>query len=193
MGLEWSRSRLLLLLAGARGDCNRPGGRHPARAARFLQGPEASLPAAATPLSGARTADYCRPVPIPRVQLFEFNDSAWAPAALRELLIEALSRTLAWGRILRALATPFASFVEQTGVREVLDLCAGAGGPAAILARELRQAGRTPPRFLLTDLLPHPEAWEALRRADPDGIGYLPDSIDATVVPRQLGAGRCLW
>lgn len=129
-------------------------------------------------------------MPIPRRQLFEFNDSAWAPAALRELLIEALSRTLAWGRVLRTLAPPFASFVEQTGVREVLDLCAGAGGPAAILARELREAGRTPPRFLLTDSFPHPEAWEALHRADPDAIGYVSDPLDATVIPRELGAGR---
>lgn len=127
---------------------------------------------------------------LPRLQLFEFNDSPWVPVAMRESLVEALSHTLVWARVLRGLAAPFAAFIEQTGAREVLDLCAGAGGPAAILVRELRRSGRTPPHFLLTDLLPHPEVWDALRRADPDAIGFVPASVDATAIPRDLGAGR---
>lgn len=129
-------------------------------------------------------------MPLPRAQLFEFNDSRWAPVAIRESLVEALSRTLVWARVLRGLAGPFASFLDETGAREVLDLCAGAGGPAAILVRELRRAGRAPPRFLLTDLLPHLELWDALRRADPDAIEFVPASVDATAIPRDLGAGR---
>lgn len=129
-------------------------------------------------------------MPLPRVHLFEFNDSPWVPAAVRESLVEALSRTLVWARVLRGLAAPFATFIEQTGAREVLDLCAGAGGPAAILARELRRAGRRPPRFLLTDLLPHPEVWDALRIADPDAIDFVTTSLDATGTPHDLGAGR---
>jgi hypothetical protein len=65
-------------------------------------------------------------MPLPRVQLFEFNDSPWVPVATRESLVEALSRTLVWARVLRGLTAPFAAFIEQTGAREVLDLCAGA-------------------------------------------------------------------
>jgi hypothetical protein len=51
-----------------------------------------------------------------------------------ELEIEQMSRTRAWGRMLRGLAAPFAEFLDRAGPREVLDIGAGAGGPARLLA-----------------------------------------------------------
>lgn len=128
-------------------------------------------------------------MPLPRLQLFELNDSAWVPLALRESLIESLSRALDWGRMLRGLAAPFDAFLAATGADEVLDLCSGAGGPAVVLARELRRAGKKPPRFLLTDLQPHPERWEALRRNDPEAIDFVAAPVDATAIPAGLGEG----
>jgi hypothetical protein len=129
-------------------------------------------------------------MPLPRLQLFEVNDAAWAPPAVREQLIESLSRALDWGGMLRGLSAPFAGFLAETGATEVLDLCAGAGGPASILARELRRAGHRPPRFLLTDLRPHPEAWAALQRQDPEVIDFVAEPVDATAIPALLGTGR---
>lgn len=125
-----------------------------------------------------------------RRHLFEFNDSPWAPVALRETIVEALSRTLAWGRVLQGLVEPFADFVARTGASEVLDLCSGAGGPAAILVRELARAGVRPPRFLMTDLQPHPEAWARLRQEHPGVIDFVAEPVDATRIPGDLGAGR---
>jgi hypothetical protein len=127
---------------------------------------------------------------LPRLHLFEFNDTAWAPVAVREALIEALSHALDHGHMLQGLALPFAQFLDRTGATEVLDLCAGAGGPAAVLARELRAAGRRPPRFLETDLQPHPETWAQLKAADPEAIDFVPGSVDATAVPPELARGR---
>jgi hypothetical protein len=72
----------------------------------------------------------------------------------------------------------------------VLDLCAGAGGPASILASEFRRVGRRPPRFLLTDLHPHVAAWTALQSRDPEAIGFIPEPVDATAIPPALGKGR---
>ncbi len=126
---------------------------------------------------------------LPRAHLFEFNDSPWAPAALRETIVEALSRTLDWGRILQGLTAPFSEFLGKTGAASVLDLCSGAGGPAAILARELARTGRPVPLFLLTDLHPHPEAWARLCAEHPV-IEALPVSVDATRIPEHVGAGR---
>jgi len=125
---------------------------------------------------------------LPRLQLFELNDSAWAPPALRETIVEALSRTLAWGRILEKLAPPFREFLDRTGAEDVLDLCSGAGGPAAILAGVLARSGRAP-QFLLTDLHPHPEIWERLREEHPT-VDFVRESVDATKIPAGLGAGR---
>ncbi len=125
-----------------------------------------------------------------RLHLFELNDSPWAPVALRETVIEALSRTLSWGRILEGLAPPLARFVKDANVREVLDLCAGAGAPAQILVRELERAGLTPPTFLLTDLQPHPKAWRALARAHPGVIEAIETPVDASEIPDAIGRGR---
>ena len=127
---------------------------------------------------------------LPRLQLFEFNDLPGAPAALRDTVVESLSRTLAWGRVLAGVVPPFEEFLRQAGVNRVLDLGSGAGGPARILVREIRRAGHTPPEFLLSDLHPRVEAWEAARRESPDAIAFERASVDATNIPPRLGAGR---
>ena len=126
---------------------------------------------------------------LPRLQLFEVNDQSWIPEPIRDSLIESLSRALDWGRMLRGLAAPFAEFLDATGSDEVLDLCSGAGGPAAVLVHELRRANRMPPRFLLTDLHPHAERWQVLRDREP-ALDFIPEPVDATDIPAALGAGR---
>lgn len=127
---------------------------------------------------------------LPRLQLFEFNDLGAAPAAVRDTIVESLSLTLEWGRMLEGLVSPFEGFLAEAGVSEVVDLGAGGGGPARILAREIQRAGRTPPRFVLTDLHPRVEAWAALRRELPSVIDFEPAPVDATRLPPALAKGR---
>ena len=131
-----------------------------------------------------------RSMELPRTQAFEFNDAEWTPPFIREMVVETLSRTLRWGRVLSELVEPFGRFLEQSGAPEVLDLCAGAAGPAAILASELLRAGKQPPRFLLTDLYPRLEAWQRARQQHPDWINFVSESVDATRIPEALGKGR---
>lgn len=125
-----------------------------------------------------------------RVHLFELNDSSWAPAVLRDTIIETLSLTLDWGRMLHGLVAPFEAFLAKTGSTEVLDVCAGAGGPARILAREILRAGRAPPRFILTDLQPQEQAWRALQSAMPGVIDFVGEPVDATKIPQALTCNR---
>lgn len=130
---------------------------------------------------------------LPRLHLFEFNDLAAAPAALRDTIVEALSRALAWGRMLDGLVAPLRRFLADAGVDEVVDLCAGAGGPAAILARELERAATPeapPPRLVLTDLYPRAEAWREARARHPGVIDFVAEPVDATRIPAAIGAGR---
>jgi hypothetical protein len=132
---------------------------------------------------------------LPRLQLFEFNDHPRAPAVLKECIIETLSRTLAWGHILKGLVGPLEQFLDAVSANgaarcEVLDLGAGAGGPASILVEEIRAGQRTPPRFLLTDLQPRVESWRRLRAAEPDAIDFIAEPVDATAIPWALAAGR---
>jgi len=125
-----------------------------------------------------------------RRQLFEFNDLPWVPAAIRDTVVESLSRALSWGRVLENLAPPFISFLEEARTEEVLEIGSGAGGPASILARIIARQGRKPPKFILTDLHPRVAAWEQLRRENQSAIDFEPTSVDATCIPESLGRGR---
>jgi SAM-dependent methyltransferase len=126
---------------------------------------------------------------LPRLQLFEFNDLEWVGADLRDTIVESLGRGLRWGRTLTGLVEPFSEFLEAAGTDRVLDLCAGSGGPAEILAAELRRAGRPVPEVLLTDLFPRERAWARLEAEEPRIRGHL-EPVDATAIPGELGAGR---
>lgn len=127
---------------------------------------------------------------LPRVQLFEFNDLTWMPVAVRDTIVESLSRMLEWNHLLDGVVAPFDRFLRESGSTEVLDLGSGAGGPARLLAQAIARAGRTPPRFLLTDLHPHLETWAALRDARPAVIDYVAQPVDATRIDPALSAGR---
>ena len=124
---------------------------------------------------------------LPRLQAFEFNDLAATPDALRETIVETLSRALAWGRMLRGLVAPFRAFLDAAGTDDVLDLCAGAGGPAAILRREIARSGAAPPRITMTDLFPRVDMWTPL--AEP-GLDWVDAPVDATAIPAPLADGR---
>jgi hypothetical protein len=129
-------------------------------------------------------------MPLPRLQLFEFNDLPWVPRAVRDTVVESLSRALGWGRILDGLVRPFEVFLAATGANEVLEIGSGGGGPATILSRAIARHGGTPPTFLLTDLHPRVDAWTRARAAQPGVIDFEPSSVDATCVPAALAEGR---
>lgn len=128
---------------------------------------------------------------LPRIHAFEINDHPAAPEALKETIIEALSRTLDWGKMLDGLVPELERFWTEAGVTELLDLGAGAGGPARVVSRILRR--RAVPadiKIILTDLQPREEAWRELKAEFPDYIDYIARPIDATDVPMGLTMGR---
>lgn len=126
---------------------------------------------------------------LPRLQLVEWNDLEVTPAALRDCIVESLSRSLRWGRMMRPLVEPFRAFLDAAGTDEILDLCSGAGGPAAVLADELGERGATP-HFVLTDLYPRLESWHHVQQDHPGVIDFVPESVDATAIPPALAEGR---
>lgn len=127
---------------------------------------------------------------LPRLQLLELTDQRWLPAPLRDTVIEALSRALDWGRMLEPLVEPFRAFVAATGSTEVLDVCAGSGGPARVLSRALARHDARPPRFVMTDLYPRLAAWRRIRDELPGVVDFVAEPVDATNIPEAIGAGR---
>lgn len=125
---------------------------------------------------------------LPRLQLFEFNDAPWAPAVLRETLVDALSRTLRWGKMLDGLVSPLARCLDQAGTDKVLDLCSGAGGPADVLCDAMVQRGHDVD-FLMSDLYPAVPEWEPLCAAN-RRLSFVAEPVDATRIPPHFGEGR---
>jgi hypothetical protein len=109
---------------------------------------------------------------------------------LRDTIVETLSRSLEWGGFLRPLVPVLDRFLSASGTREILDLCAGAGGPALILRHEAELLGLTPPRFLITDLFPRVPIWVHAKRQRPDSIDFIAEPVDATRISPSLSEGR---
>ena len=126
---------------------------------------------------------------LPRLQLFEFNDAPWAPQLLKETVVEALSRTIRWGHLMDGLVEPLARCLEAAGTATVLDLCAGAGGPAAVLSEAMARLGHRA-HFVMTDLFPRVPAWQALCAQAPDRLSFVPEPVDATQLSPALAEGR---
>jgi hypothetical protein len=132
---------------------------------------------------------------LPRLQLFEFNDHARTPESLRDTVIETLSQVLDEAGVVRATIPVVESFLETAGYDAILDLCAGAGGPAEILCREMQAEGKRPPHILETDLFPRIEAWSAARERRPGSIDFVATPVDATNIPPEISAkrARVIW
>lgn len=126
---------------------------------------------------------------LPRAQLFELHEQTWVPESLRDMIVETLSRSLDWGGFIRPLLPIAERFLSAAGTRDVLDLCAGAGGPAVILSREAERAGLTPPRILVTDLFPRIDVWRNAKQRHPS-IDFVEEPVDATRIPPPLSQGR---
>ncbi len=126
---------------------------------------------------------------LPRLQLFEFNDAPWAPPLLKDTLIETLSRMIRWGHLMDGLVEPLMGCLEAAGTTKVLDLCAGAGGPALALSEALSRRGHEV-EFLMTDLQPQVAAWEAVSAQAPGRLRFVRESVDATQIPPGLGEGH---
>lgn len=125
-----------------------------------------------------------------RVQLFEFNDVAFAPAFLQEAILDSLGEVLERGGIIDALLPAFLSFVEEADVDELLDLGAGSAQVSRILARALEASGRGRPRLILTDLHPRPLAWAEAEAASGGWIESVATPVDATAIPPGVARGR---
>lgn len=131
-----------------------------------------------------------RPATFRRLHLFEFNDSHWAPESLRDTVVEALSRSLRWGGITRELVPAIEAFLDESGSEELLDMCAGAGGPALAMYEVMSERSATPIRIVMSDLFPRPEAWAELKRVTGGHIDYVAEPADATALPPAVSRGR---
>jgi hypothetical protein len=127
-----------------------------------------------------------------RLHLFEFNDSPWVPAWLREHETEYLHTVLLLAKPFDRLAPELARMLRGAATDEILDLCSGGGGPLPTLLDRLARDHDLECRALLTDLLPNRTAQERWQHGD-GRIRYLGEPVDATAVPAHLGGVRTIF
>src|SRR5215469_6099310 len=122
-----------------------------------------------------------------RLHLFEFGDQQWFPQVLRDA--ETAYLTAAY-RIYPALARQWAekisTVLHPNAAVEIVDLCAGSGGPMPQIIGYLRQRSYDV-RAILTDLYPNPNSGLDSR------ITWLLDPVDAVHVPPKLTGVRTMF
>lgn len=100
---------------------------------------------------------------------------------VRDTLVDSLSRAIRWGGLLDGIIEPLRECLAVAGSRSVLDLCAGAGGPAAVLSSAMPDV-----HFLVSDLFPQVEAWKQQH------LDFIAEPVDATNVPTAPGHVRLI-
>src|SRR6266545_1271357 len=129
---------------------------------------------------------------MPRVHLFELEDQAWFPVAIRDLATDYLHFMQDAGDMHRAMV-PFLEEALQGGrTTHIVDLCSGGSGPIPAIVSELRQKGKVV-TATLTDLYPNVPALERAAAGSDGAIDFVAQPVDARAVPQELHGLRTLF
>ncbi len=129
---------------------------------------------------------------IPRMHLIEFHEQEWCPPVLRHGMRAVLQQISCTLPAYEAVVDELLDAMDRTGTTQVLDLCAGAGGPWVRLAPAVKDDPRIE-QVRLTDIFPDMEAMRAMQRQTGDLVQPWADSVDALDVPDDMPGFRTLF
>jgi hypothetical protein len=125
-----------------------------------------------------------------RRHLFEIHEQPWCPSIVRNGItgiIQFISNTLpAYNAITGKLTT----VLQQTGSRQIVDLCAGSGGPWVHLAPAMQANVPALETLTLTDKYPNADAFRVIEDAISLPTHYHTIPVDAQQVPSELDGLR---
>jgi hypothetical protein len=129
---------------------------------------------------------------MPRLHLFEFEDFAWFPATLRDLMTDYLRHVVHALGLYQPIAAELARALERSGSRELVDLCSGGGGILPGVQRELAQRHGRPVSVRFTDLYPSRSLGDLCRDTEAlRSVEAVP--VDAAAVPEHLRGFRTMF
>ena len=131
-------------------------------------------------------------LPIPRLHFIELHEQEWCPAVLRHGLRAVLQQISSTLPGYEAIVDELLSAMEAAGTTEVLDLCAGAGGPWKRLAPYIDSDPRIT-RIQLTDLFPDLKVMQAMRDQAGSLIEPCDEPVDALAVPPEKTGFRTIF
>ena len=127
---------------------------------------------------------------LPRLHLLEIEDQRWCPATVRDALTDYLQFAIEKFRPYHAIAPRLGAALAKTGSREIVDLCAGGGGPWPDL---LEQMGMPGLRVRLTDRFPNRDAFARMVARSGRRVEAELGSVDAAAVPGRLAGFRTIF
>jgi len=130
------------------------------------------------------------------MHLFEWEDQPWLPRVLRDFITDHLRYTLSEPMrdpINLAIARHVASLLTRTHTTQIVDLCAGAGGPVVEIGRILVEELSVPVKIVLTDLYPNVSAFKQLEAQSGGRVRARYEPTNAADVPAELHGVRTLF
>lgn len=132
------------------------------------------------------------PVRWRRVHLVELEDLSWFPAVFRDAGTSFLELAVTMSGHAALLVPKLAEAVRRSGQRHLVDLCAGGGGPLAVVVDGLAKEGLDV-TAVQTDLFPNVGAFRRISAANPGKIAGEERPVDATAVPADLKGLRVMF
>ncbi len=127
-------------------------------------------------------------MPLPRLQLFELEDQAWFPPAIRDLATDYLVFMETRFALHEPVVPILSDLLRKLRIDHVVDLCSGGGGPVLPVHEALAARG-VPAVFTLTDKYPNIGAFRRLSSLDPERISFVAAAersvLKSTVEARQ--------
>lgn len=130
---------------------------------------------------------------IPRLQLFEIEDSPRLPSFLRNMMTEYLRWVMDVSGPYDPAAGRIASLLRAAGTDRVVDLASGGAGPWLRLLPMVTAALGVVPQVTLTDLHPNHGAFARAERESGGAIRGHREPVDATAVPAALVGVRTMF
>ena len=130
------------------------------------------------------------------MHLFEWEDQPWLPRVFRDFITDHLRYTHSEPMrepVNAAIADRLARVLVRTHTTQIIDLCAGAGGPVIRIGRIVTKNLGLPIRIVLTDLYPNVTAFQELVAQSDGSVTARLDSTDATDVPAELQGLRTVF
>ena len=131
-----------------------------------------------------------------RFHLFEWEDQPWLPVVFRDFITDHLRYFLTQKMrqpVNQAIAERLKPLLARTDNNQIIDLCAGAGGPLLKIRRILSEDLGQPVEVVLTDLYPNIEAFKQCEIEGDGAVKARYDSTSAFDVPVGLHGLRTLF
>jgi len=128
-----------------------------------------------------------------RWHLFEFEDQAWFPDFFRNYLTDHLHYAVTHQRAFYPIAAKLSDVMRSIGEDRIVDIGSGGGGAIPQLLKILENEHNINVSAVLTDKYPHLESFQLLKDSSNGKIDFVPESVDATMFPKNLKGFRTLF